>query len=252
MAAPELLDLLRARSGIICTVGAGGKKTTLYRLLEAHPGPVALTSTVFIPPFPKGLPLTIVRAPTTDLLDAVASAADTQSRIAYTGTTTKKGRFEGVPPALVEEIHQRLGFAATFVKADGARTRLIKAPADDEPQLPASVTTVIPVVSAHALGQPLTDRIAHRPDRIAQVTGARLGEVLTPSHLARLFSSDQGLLKAVGQADVVPVINMVDTEELRALATDTARKALRLTDRFEYVVLAAMRDREPEPFVVRR
>ena len=35
-AAGRLLDLLAARHGLVCAVGAGGKKTTLYRLVEAH------------------------------------------------------------------------------------------------------------------------------------------------------------------------------------------------------------------------
>ena len=34
--AARLLDLLAARTGLVCAVGAGGKKSTLYRLAEAH------------------------------------------------------------------------------------------------------------------------------------------------------------------------------------------------------------------------
>ncbi len=248
----DLLELFHARSGIVCTVGAGGKKTTLYRLLEAHPGRVGLTSTVFIPPFPKDLPLHLIRAEPNELFSAVSAAAATHPRIAYTGTTTKKGRFAGLPTALIEELHKRLGFEVTFVKADGARTRFVKAPADDEPQLPPNATTVVPVVSARAIGQPLSERTAHRLERIAQVTGARSGEPLTPAHVGKLLASEQGLLKGVGQAYVVPLINMVDDEQARALALEAAHEALRLTTRFEYVVLACMQRRSPDVVVVRR
>ena len=41
----SLLDLLGARSGIVCAVGAGGKKTVLQHLAAAHPGRVAMTAT---------------------------------------------------------------------------------------------------------------------------------------------------------------------------------------------------------------
>ncbi len=252
MASGQLLDLLCARSGLVCTIGAGGKKTTLYRLAALHPGRVALTSTVFIPPFPKDLDAYVVRESAGELRAAIAKAAATHRCIAYTGTVTKKGRFEGVSPALVEEIHKSLGFDATFVKADGARTRMIKAPAQDEPQLPVGVTTVVPLVSAAAIGKPLSERIAHRVEQIVRVTGARADAPLTPSHVARLLASEEGLLKGVGTANVVPIINMVDDAECRRLAQVTAREALSLTERFDRVVLASMRAAEPVVDVVSR
>ena len=43
----SLLDLLEARSGIVCAVGAGGKKSLLQHLATTHPGRVAITATVF-------------------------------------------------------------------------------------------------------------------------------------------------------------------------------------------------------------
>jgi probable selenium-dependent hydroxylase accessory protein YqeC len=252
VAAEHLLDLLCARSGLVCAIGAGGKKTTLYRLVMLHSGPVALTSTVFIPPFPKDLQVCVVRKSGAELSAAVGEALATHRRVAYTGVVTKKGRFEGVPSALVEEIHKRFGFEATFIKADGARTRMIKAPAQDEPQLPTGVTTVIPLVSAAAIGARLSERIAHRVEQIARVTGARVDAALTPSHLARLLASEEGLLKGVGTANVVPVINMVDDAERRRLAHAAASEALSLTARFDRVVLASMRAAEPVIDVVSR
>jgi hypothetical protein len=51
----ELIEVLDARSGMVCLVGAGGKKTTLYRLASIHPGRIGVTSTVAIPPFPETL-----------------------------------------------------------------------------------------------------------------------------------------------------------------------------------------------------
>lgn len=252
MAAGQLLDVLCARSGLVCTVGAGGKKTTLYRLAALHPGRVALTSTTFIPPFPKDLNAYVVRESAANLRATIAAAVVTHHRIAYTGTVTKKGRFEGVSPELVEEIHSNCGFDVTFMKADGARTRMIKAPAQDEPQLPAGVTTVIPLVSATAIGKPLSERIAHRVEQITHVTGARIDTLLTPSHVARLLASEEGLLKGVGTANVVPVINMVDDSDCGRLAQAAAREALSLTERFDRIVLASMRAVEPIVDVVWR
>lgn len=247
MATETLLDLLHARSGLICTVGAGGKKTTLYRLAALHPGRVAITSTVFIPPFPKDLDAYVIREEHAKLAAAVQKAASTNQRVAYAGVVTKKGRFEGVTPVLVQRIHEQVGFDVTLIKADGARTRMIKAPAEDEPQLPDDVTTVIPVVSAKALNRPLSERLAHRVEQIERVSSARAGEVLRPEHVARLLVSEHGLLKDVGKAKVIPLINMVDDPECERLAEEAARMALELTARFDRVILASMR--RPNPVV---
>lgn len=250
-AADRLVDALNARTGIICAVGAGGKKTTLYRLAALHSGRVSLTSTVFIPPFPKDLAMPVIRSDVDRLLETLSQEADLH-RIAYTQKSCKRGRFEGVPTKVVQHIHEKFGFDVTLVKADGARNRLIKAPAVDEPQLPEKVTTVIAVVSARAINQPLDTRIAHRPEQIEYVTDAKQGKPLTPLHVGRLIASPEGLLKNVGNARVVPVINMVDDNETRESALDAAHAALQATDRFERVVLASMRRRDPIVEIVER
>jgi uncharacterized protein (UPF0548 family) len=59
-------------------------------------------------------------------------------------------------------------------------------------------------------------------------------------------------LHRVGEATVVPVINMVDGPEAILAARETARQALALTRRFERVVLAAMTAAKPLVEVVGR
>ncbi len=250
-AAERLLDALHARTGLVCAVGAGGKKTTLYRLAASHRGRVALTSTVFIPPFPKDLPMSVIRDSGDRLLESLGQAVD-GCCIAYTQQSYKRGRFEGVPTNVVQDIHEKLGFDVTFVKADGARNRLIKAPAEEEPQLPDKVTTVIMVVSARAINRALDERIAHRIEQIEHVTGVERGGLLTPSHVARLFASEKGLLKDTGNAHVVPLINMVDDEKARGLALETAQEALRTSNRFDRIILASMRRADPIVEIVER
>jgi probable selenium-dependent hydroxylase accessory protein YqeC len=247
-----LIDVLSARSGLVCVVGAGGKKTTLYRLAAAHPGRVGVTSTVFIPNFPETLEAHRVIADEEHLVSAVTEAATTARTVAFVLPSTKHGRLGGVPPTLINTIHEAARFDVTFIKADGARTRWIKAPEDDEPQIPEGATTVIPVVSARAIGEPLTEQIAHRVERVTEVTGARPGEVITPTHVARLLASEKGSLKGAGQAAIVPLINMVDGPERETRARQAAEEALALSPRFDRVVLAAMRRSDPLVAVVKR
>jgi probable selenium-dependent hydroxylase accessory protein YqeC len=143
-------------------------------------------------------------------------------------------------------LHHEGGFAVTLVKADGARMRWIKAPAPGEPVLPSGATTVLALVSARIFGQPLSDAVAHRPDRLAAVIGAQPGEAVTPEHVARLLTSEHGALQGVGNAaTVVAIINMVDDEAQRAAARAAARQAVAASDRLTHVILARMTADDP-------
>jgi probable selenium-dependent hydroxylase accessory protein YqeC len=250
--APLLLDLLEAREGVVCAVGAGGKKSLLGHLATTHPGRVAITATVFTTYFQERLGFAVAVDADERLAEAVA-ALDPGASVAYACPGSKPGRRAGVSPGTLERIHREGRFEATYVKADGARMRLIKAPAADEPAIPASATIVLPVLSVHAIGEPLGPVVAHRVDRVAEVTGARVGEPISPAHLGRLLSAPQGLLKATEGRRVVPVINMVDDAGLEAHAREAAAVALDLTDRFDRVVLVSLaRQADPVVAVVRR
>lgn len=247
----ELLDLLHARGGVVCATGAGGKKSVLFALAARHPGRVAFTTTVHTLPPPEALDARIVIAPDEDLERELRSLGDARF-IAYACPGDKPGRLAGVPAARVQQLHAALGFDLTLVKADGARMRWVKAPAEDEPVLPPGMTTLVPVLSARALGEPLAERIAHRVERLAALTGAVPGQPFLPGHAARLLASDEGLLKGAGSARVVPVINMVDDAGRLALARDTALEALALTRRIDRVVLARLKDPDPVVAVIER
>ena len=235
-----LIDVLDARSGIVCAVGAGGKKSVLYQLAREHAGRFALAATVHTTVFPDDLSVEAVIDEETALLERVLSV-DTSRPVAYACPSSKPGRYAGVSAAMIQSIHERGRFDATFVKADGARMRWIKAPAEGEPMLLPSVDLVIPVVSAKAIGEPLSERVAHRLDRVEAVTGVTPGEVLTPEAVGRLLASDEGALKGAARARVAPVINMVDNELQEQRARAAAKSALAITSRFDSVVLCCLR-----------
>ena len=248
----DLIDTLNARSGMLCTVGAGGKKTTLYHLAGLHPGRLGITSTVPVAHFPAALGVHEVIAGRDEIVERVVEAATEYRVIAFAHTDVKKSRYGGVDPRTLAKIQREAGFDVVLVKADGARMRWIKAPRDGEPHIPDGTTTVVPVVSARAIGEPLSDKVAHRIDQLEAVTGAKRDEAIAPEHIARLLTSDDGALKNVGEALVVPVINMVDDEEFEELAVGAARSALSLTDRFDRIVLTSNRRSDPLVRLVER
>lgn len=242
-----LVDALDAGSGIVCAVGAGGKKSVLYQLAREHGGCFALTATVHTTEFPDDLPVRPVIDEDADLAARVLAVASDGS-VAYACPSSKPGRHAGAAPATIRAIHDAGGFDATYVKADGARMRWIKAPAPDEPIVVPRTDLVIPVVSARAIGEPLGERVAHRVDRVAAVTGVAPGETLTPEAVGRLLASEQGALYRTAGARVAPVINMVDNDDKEELARAAAGAAIALTSRFDRVVLCCLR--RPERPVV--
>jgi probable selenium-dependent hydroxylase accessory protein YqeC len=234
-----LIDALEAREGIVCAVGAGGKKSVLYQLAREHHGHFALTATVHTTAFPDDLPVEQVIGEDAVMEDAVLSS--TSRSVAYACPSTKPGRHAGVSATTIRTIHEAGRFDATYVKADGARMRWIKAPADGEPMLPPGVDLVIPVVSARAIGEPLSERVAHRLDQVQAVTGVAPGSTLTPEAVGRLLASEEGGLKGTGAARVAPVINMVDNNSQQQMALAAAKAAIALTSRIDRVVLSCLR-----------
>ena len=235
-----LIDALDARRGIVCAVGAGGKKSVLYQLAREHGGRFALTATVHTTEFPDELPVTKIVDADAALYERVM-AVDPRRSVAYACPSTKPGRCAGVATETILRIHTAGNFDATFVKADGARMRWIKAPAAGEPVMPPDVDLVVPVVSARAIGEPLSERVAHRPEQVEAVTGVAPGERLTPEAVGRLLASDAGALRGAGRARVAPVINMVDNESQEQVARAAAAEALAITSRYDSVVLCCLR-----------
>lgn len=248
----DLVEILGAGKGIVCLVGAGGKKSTMYRIASCFAGRVAVTSTVHTPPFRKRLAAETLVSPAAELEAAVAGASGSRV-VAYACPSDKKARLAGADPALVTRIHESCRFDLTLVKADGARLRWLKAPAPHEPVLPSRFATLIPVVSARAVGKPLDHLVAHRPDRIAELVGARVGATITSDHVADLIAHPDGGMKYAGRAErIVPVINMVDTDEQRYAARLIADSVLARSDRPCRVVLARMVSEQPILEVVTR
>jgi len=233
-----LLTALGANTGFVCLVGAGGKKSTMYALAAAHPGRVLLSSTSHMYPYESdrvGCVVTLAdphaRFPDTSSHRVVAVATDI-------GTPKRVG---SVPAERIREIYTEGGFDVCLIKADGARARWIKTPGTHEPVIPEFATTVIPVVSARVVGRPLDDRIAHRPERLTALLGVESGEVIEAEHLSALLSHPDGALKGAGDADIVPLINMVDDDEICRLARGIANAALSRTRRISRIVLASMK-----------
>lgn len=243
--AGSLIDALDARRGIVCAVGAGGKKTTLHRILAEHPGRVGLTATVMSTLPDHGIVDTRLIAAAPELRESVPSAAIHHRRVAFAAPGHKPGRFAGLSPDEVAELHRLGNFDVTLIKADGARMRGIKAPRPDEPVVVPGCTTLISVVSAAVIGQALGERIAHRAERLAGLLDISIGTPITAAHIGCLLSNGHGHRQHVGTARHIAVINQVDDAGRLLHARDAARTALSSATPPDRVVLASMTAAEP-------
>ena len=205
----------------VAVVGAGGKTTLCWRLVQelAQRGERAVFTTT-----------TKIRQPSPGVFDrlVVAQGIEQVMGLGCLGppdqwrTACVAASVEGAPDdrpvaeSYMPAVHTKLsGFTgqqicelrdaisnlqspiSLLVEADGARGLLLKAPAENEPVIPACATLVCVVASLEALGRPLDERTTHRPERIAALTGAQMGQPITPQLLAGLLAHPAGGLKGI-------------------------------------------------------
>jgi probable selenium-dependent hydroxylase accessory protein YqeC len=186
---------------LIAIVGAGGKTTTMYTLADelAGQGKRVITTTttnIFIPK--RGETDTFIVSPQLPrLLGMVAAAWKQHRRVTVAASPIASGKLAGLLPDQPYELLVKGGADAVIVEADGARHLMIKAPAEHEPVIPAHTNLALLLMSAEALNQPLSPEIAHRPEQVASVMGLNSGDLMTPAHIARLVTSEQGMLKHI-------------------------------------------------------
>ncbi|PSP68016.1 putative selenium-dependent hydroxylase accessory protein YqeC [Halobacteriales archaeon QS_1_69_70] len=223
-----------APDGVVAVVGAGGKKSTLYALAAGLDRAV-LTATVRIPPYEGH----VARHVVTEDPGSVLRANETWPLGLVPGRDGDRDRYLGYDIETVDAMADATD-APILVKADGARGRWLKAPADDEPQVPDATSLAVPVASARAVGEPLEGDRVHRPERVAAITTLESGEEIRPRHVATVLTHPEGGLKGVPDgATVRPLVNMVDDPDLEATAREIAADVV-AHDRIDAVVLGRM------------
>lgn len=242
----DLADALDAEGATVAVVGAGGKKSTMYRLA----GEVArtiVTATVRIPPFDPHVARVVVDP---DPVGALEVAAPTDWPLGLVPAREGDDRYRGYDPEAIDRLVEATSDATIAVKADGARMREFKAPNDEEPRIPDRTDLVVPVASVHAVGRPLDDGVVHRPERVRALSGLALGEELTPEVVATVLAHPAGGGKDVPEgADLVPILNKVDDADLAETAREVAANLLD-SSRIDRVVLTRLAGPDPVVGVV--
>ena len=244
---PGLVDTLALRGHeIISLVGAGGKTTLMFALArelrERGRTVITTTTTKISEPLAEEAPCLVIEA---DEAPAIALIKDGLSRDGHCTFAARRfpgGKIGGADPAFIQRLAQEQTADYIIVEADGARRLPLKAPGEDEPVIPSATTLLIPIVGIDALGRPLDNETAFRPERIAKLTGTKFGDPITAHIIARLMSHPQGLLKgALPGARIIPFINKVETIKGLAGARTIAHEVLRQGPKeIERVVLSRL------------
>lgn len=236
----RLTHALGIDGGIVCAVGAGGKKSLLYAIAAESRGRIGLSATVHTAGFPKKLEAHTIIEPQ-QLLENRVPAEAGAGITAFACPSNKPGRLAGLDPAVLAKINAQARFDLCLVKADGARRRGMKAPRPDEPVVVPGCHRVMAVVSANVIGKPLDEQYVHRPELLGPLIGAGAGEIITTEHLYRLITSPTGSLQGRGQAGLTVVINQVDNDASLLQLTPVAIRALDSTPEIDRIVLTCLK-----------
>ncbi len=234
---PLLCDLIDLPAHpLIAIVGAGGKTTTMYTLASelAQRGKrvITTTTTQIFYPEPGVTDTLIFAAETPSLLKKIDAAWKQHKRITVTGVPIREDKLGGLQSEQPYELLMKSGANAIIVEADGARHQMIKAPAEHEPVIPTRTNVALLLMSAEAFNQPLSEKIAHRPEHIALVTGISQGDILSPAVIAKLMTSEQGALKHIPETAAAYLLithaSMAQKETIHELAS-LVRRSTRIT-----------------------
>ena len=199
---------------IAAIVGAGGKTTTMFALARVLAGRglrvVTTKSTSIHRPSLARSPKLLVSPPERWGAELPA-ALDAHPVVTVVTAAPTRRRYDGIPPDLAPDLLRESGADVLIVEADGARRRLLKAPAAHEPSMPAGATLVMPVACLAAIGRPLAERHVHRPELVAAILGIELGARLTVDHvLTLLLDPRAGRKAAPASARLWPALTAVD------------------------------------------
>lgn len=220
----------------IAIVGGGGKTTVMHTLGAQLGGSRVLTCTTKMGHDQTGGLPTLLSPTDDELVDAAAAGPV----VAWKAIDGQKAI--GVDP---ETCDRWFGLVDhVIIEADGSRRRPFKAPADYEPVVPSSVTLMVSVIGADALGRVIADQ-CHRPLRVAALADCTPYERLTPEAAATVILHERGARKELpADARFGVVISKVD--DANAAFVDQLLDALSSAEPDLTVVATPFVDNPPE------
>jgi molybdenum cofactor cytidylyltransferase len=240
----RLTDAFEIEDGDVVTfVGAGGKTTTMFKLAQefSQRGKtvvITLTTEMFESEGRQAHRM-ILCDNFEGIRERLCECLQGGIIVTVASKRTKKIKLKGFDPQIVDKLTDIKGIDLILVEGDGAAKRAFKAPAGHEPVIPNMSTILVPIVGIDAIGKPLTSENAHRPEIISRMTNVKIGDLITSDAVATVLSHKEGGIKgAPPTAEVIPLVNKVETDRELETAIRVAQKTLRYANaRIERVVI---------------
>lgn len=123
-------------------------------------------------------------------------------------TDTKEIGFE---PEFFDKIFLDGLFSNIILETDGAKTRPIKAPREDEPVNPKNITHCVGVMGLDSVNKPFDEKFCHRKEYMKKIIGNP--KILTTKSYAEIINSNCGLFKNSYDAKKFLILNKADTKQ---------------------------------------
>ena len=247
----ELSKALRISPGqIVAFVGAGGKSTSIRRLVEelTPKTPVLITTTTKLALDQTDLAVHHIILRSKEDVSIFPALLQEQSSVLVTGERwSEEPKWTAPPDDLLADLLPLAAAsgAVVLIEADGARGHSLKAPAEHEPVIPPFVDIVVPVMGLDVLGEKLEGDLIYRPELVKKVLGLQKDHILKPTDAARLLAHRNGALKTVpASAQIRVILNKAETQTAVERGREIARLTLK-TDAIEAVILAQVQQAEP-------
>lgn len=141
--------------------------------------------------------------------------------------SSNQGKMLGIPKGWVDELSVLCKEVLFLVEGDGAAGKSLKGHLAHEPVVPKSSRLVVVVVGIDSMGVPINALHVHRPERICELTGAKLESLVTTELIIQLLFHPQGYLQDCSPtSQIVFYINKVETVEQHCQAKRLAAEIL--------------------------
>ncbi len=239
----ELLEELKAPR-LVTLVGGGGKTALLYllqQLCRAEGWPVVATSTTKLAGAPA--PWSAYCSIGDEAGVAAAALRSEAAALVAAGGLLPSGKADGLPVEWVEAAAKKLAHCYFLVEGDGSAGLPLKGHLGHEPVVCPSSGLVICVVGLDALGCPLDEKIAHRPQVVSAFSGLPQHAIITPQAIAALLLHPKGWLRACPQdSQALIYLNKTDLAD-QASAACLAGLLRRQDGRIKGVISGSLRER---------
>lgn len=191
---------------MIAVQGAGGKTSTVFLLANEFK---SMNETSLISTTTK---MGIVSEDKFDYLYTFNEKTKiVDGKIYFTSKSRTDTKEIGFEPEFFDKIFLDGLFSNIILETDGAKTRPIKAPREDEPVNPKNITHCVGVIGLDSVNKPFDEKFCHRKEYMKKIIGNP--KILTTKSYSIIINSNCGLFKNSYDAKKFLILNKADTKQ---------------------------------------